>query len=84
MKNNEKLFPKRFLDVSLTAVPGSTFCARCDGREKLHGTGKTKLSDDQHRDVMVAFGHHLKRFWDVISSRGRRFHMLVMKFEDET
>ena len=42
-------------------VPGSKFCARCDGVEKWGGTGKTKWSDDQHRLIMEKLFHQLRR-----------------------
>ena len=53
-------------------APGSNFCVRCDGVDNWGGTGITKWSDDQHRDIMFALSHHLKRLWDAMSSRGRR------------
>ena len=57
-----------------TPVPGSKFCARCDGVEKWDGSAKTKWCDDQHRLIMDKLGQHLKRLWEGLNSRGRTCH----------
>ena len=54
-------------------VPDSKFCAKCD--RQYGGTGKTKWSHEQHRDIMFALRNRLEILWDVMSGRRRRSHM---------
>ena len=61
------------LRPSFSAVSTCQGVSAYSGRScrSLPVPGEAEGSDAQHRDIMVALGHHLKRLWDVMSSRGR-------------